>query len=79
MFDEQKLRHMNGQHLRALNVDQLTERLETFTGRTGLKEAVAISRGRSLACYEVTITDDAGRRICTGRLTCMLIDTPPQA
>ena len=44
MFDEQKLRHLNGQHLRALRIDELTERLERFTGRTGLRAAVEISR-----------------------------------
>jgi glutamyl-tRNA synthetase len=44
VFDEQKLRHMNGQHLRTLSVDELTERLERFTGRTGLRGAVEISR-----------------------------------
>jgi glutamyl-tRNA synthetase len=44
VFDEQKLRHMNGQHLRALTIDELTERLERFTGRTGLRGAVEISR-----------------------------------
>ncbi|QAY70881.1 PaaI family thioesterase [Xylanimonas protaetiae] len=42
-------------------------------------EAVAISRGRTLASYAVTITDDKGRRICTGRLTCMVVDAPPGA
>ena len=44
VFDEQKLRHINGQHLRTLSVDELTERLERFTGRTGLRGAVEISR-----------------------------------
>ena len=44
VFDEQKLRHMNGQHLRSLAADELTERLERFTGRTGLRDAVEISR-----------------------------------
>jgi len=44
VFDEQKLRHMNGQHLRTLSVDELTERLERFTGRTGLRGAVEVSR-----------------------------------
>ncbi len=44
VFDEQKLRHMNGQHLRSLSTDELTDRLEPFTGRTGLREAVEISR-----------------------------------
>jgi glutamyl-tRNA synthetase len=44
VFDEQKLRHLNGQHLRALSVEELTERLERFTGRSGLRGAVEISR-----------------------------------
>jgi glutamyl-tRNA synthetase len=44
VFDEQKLRHLNGMHLRALSLDQLTERLEQFTGRAGLRDAVEISR-----------------------------------
>jgi glutamyl-tRNA synthetase len=44
VFDEQKLRHMNGTYIRELPVEELTRRLETFTGRSGLGEAVAISR-----------------------------------
>ncbi len=43
VFDEQKLRHINGQHLRALSMEELTDRLERFTGRTGLRPAVEIS------------------------------------
>ncbi len=43
VFDEQKLRHINGQHLRALSIDELTDRLERFTGRQGLRPAVEIS------------------------------------
>ena len=43
VFDEQKLRHINGQHLRTLSIEELTERLERFTGRTGLRGAVEIS------------------------------------
>jgi len=44
VFDEKKLRSLDGDHLRALGVDELTARLETFTGRTGLRDAVEISR-----------------------------------
>ena len=43
-FDHQKLRWLNGRYVRALSVDDLTERLETFTGRSGLRAAVEISR-----------------------------------
>ena len=44
IFDEQKLRHINGRYLRELSVDDLAARLEAFTGRTGLREAAAISQ-----------------------------------
>jgi glutamyl-tRNA synthetase len=43
-FDEQKLRWLNGRYLRELGVDDLTARLEEYTGRTGLRDAVEISR-----------------------------------
>jgi glutamyl-tRNA synthetase len=43
VFDEQKLRHMNGRWLRELSIDELVERLEAYTGRRGLRGAVEIS------------------------------------
>jgi glutamyl-tRNA synthetase len=43
VFDERKLRHMNGRHLRELDVDELTRRLEQYTGRAGLRPAVEIA------------------------------------
>jgi glutamyl-tRNA synthetase len=43
VFDERKLRHMNGLYLRRLGIDELTERLEEFTGRSGLRPAVEIA------------------------------------
>ena len=43
-FDHQKLRWLNGRYVRALSVDDLTARLEAFTGRSGLRAAVEISR-----------------------------------
>nr|WP_240930720.1 hotdog fold thioesterase [Isoptericola sp. BMS4] len=36
-------------------------------------EARAIHLGRSTAAYEVVVTDDEGRRVCTARLTCMIL------
>jgi glutamyl-tRNA synthetase len=44
VFDEQKLRHINGRYLRELEVDDLTARLEALTGREGLHDAVEISQ-----------------------------------
>ena len=44
VFDEKKLRWMNGRYLRELDPDDLTRLLEQRTGRTGLREAVGISQ-----------------------------------
>ena len=35
--------------------------------------ATAVHRGRSSACYEVVITDEQDRRVCTARITCSLL------
>ncbi|MEI6447082.1 MAG: glutamate--tRNA ligase [Actinomycetes bacterium] len=43
VFDERKLRHVNGLYLRNLDLPDLTARLERFTGREGIAQAVAIS------------------------------------
>jgi glutamyl-tRNA synthetase len=43
VFDERKLRHLNGRWVRELGTEELTKRLEEYTGRTGLRDAVAIS------------------------------------
>lgn len=42
--------------------------------RSGLVTGVAtpLHLGVSIATYEIVITDDSGRRVCTARLTCML-------
>ena len=39
--------------------------------------ATALSLGRTLACYEVVVTDEDGRRVCTSRITCLIRDTAP--
>jgi glutamyl-tRNA synthetase len=43
VFDERKLRHMNGWYVRHLGHDELVARLEDFTGRDGLGPAVEIA------------------------------------
>lgn len=35
--------------------------------------ATAVHLGRTTASYEIVVTDDAGKRVCTARLTCMLL------
>src|SRR4051812_802921 len=44
VFDEQKLRWMNGRYIRELSADDLRERLEAFYGRDIPREIVEISR-----------------------------------
>jgi glutamyl-tRNA synthetase len=43
-FDETKLKWMNGVYVRELALDELTERLEAFTGRESLGELTRISQ-----------------------------------
>jgi uncharacterized protein (TIGR00369 family) len=35
--------------------------------------ATALHLGRSVVSYEIVITDDAGKRVCTARVTCQLV------
>ncbi|MEV7688518.1 PaaI family thioesterase [Streptomyces bungoensis] len=44
--------------------------------RSGLVTGVAtpVHRGRSTATYDIVISDEQGRRVCTARLTCLLRD-----
>lgn len=39
--------------------------------------ATLLHGGRTLATYEVVITDEDGHRVCTCRLTCLFRDTVP--
>jgi uncharacterized protein (TIGR00369 family) len=48
------------------------------SARSGLVTGVAtpLHRGRSTATYEIVITDEQDRRVCSARLTCMLKEAP---
>ncbi|MDP3894922.1 hotdog fold thioesterase [Nocardioides sp.] len=35
--------------------------------------ATPIHLGRQMTCFEVVVTDDRGRRVCTSRITCALL------
>jgi 1,4-dihydroxy-2-naphthoyl-CoA hydrolase len=39
--------------------------------------ATLLHGGRTLTTYEIVITDEQGRRVCTSRLTCLLRDAVP--
>ncbi|NAZ80287.1 hotdog fold thioesterase [Kineococcus sp. R8] len=41
--------------------------------------ATAITLGRTLCSHEVVITDEAGRRVCTARITNLVRPLPPGA
>ncbi|MFF3175364.1 PaaI family thioesterase [Streptomyces sp. NPDC057900] len=49
--------------------------------RSGLVTGVAtpVHRGRTTATYEIVITDEHDKRVCTARLTCLLRDVPKDA
>ncbi len=44
--------------------------------RGGIVTGVAtpVSRGRTLACYEIIITNEAGERTCTARITSLILN-----
>jgi 1,4-dihydroxy-2-naphthoyl-CoA hydrolase len=39
--------------------------------------ATLLHGGRTVTAYEIVITDELGRRVCTSRLTCLLRDAVP--
>ena len=49
--------------------------------REGTVRAVvtAIHQGNSLATYEIVVSDEEGRRLCTARLTCAIRASAPPA
>ncbi|CAO5255449.1 hotdog fold thioesterase [Frankia sp. AgKG'84/4] len=40
--------------------------------------ATRVHGGRTLTTYDIRITDEAGRAVCTSRLTCMILPAPPE-
>ena len=55
---------INGTHHRSATSGQVTG------------TATPLSLGRTIAVYEIDITDERDKRICTARLTCLLRDLP---
>lgn len=41
--------------------------------------ATPVTLGSTLCCWEVVVSDEQGRRVCTSRITCLLRDRPPGA
>ncbi|CCH69429.1 hotdog fold thioesterase [Phycicoccus elongatus] len=49
--------------------------------RAGLVTGVAtpLSVGRTLSVWEIVISDEEGKRVCTSRITCLVRERPPGA
>ena len=49
--------------------------------RAGLVTCVAtpLSVGRTLSVWEIVISDEEGKRVCTSRITCLVRERPPGA
>lgn len=61
----------------AVGVDLNCTHHRAVTSGTVTAVATPVHVGRSAVTAEVVVTDEAGRRSCTARLTCMVRDAPP--
>jgi 1,4-dihydroxy-2-naphthoyl-CoA hydrolase len=57
----------------AVGVDINATHHRAATSGTVTGVATAIHLGRSSAAYEIVITDERGKRVCTSRITCALV------
>ena len=60
----------------AVGVDINATHHRAATSGTVTGVATAIHLGRTSTSYEVVITDERGKRLCTSRITCALVPTP---
>jgi 1,4-dihydroxy-2-naphthoyl-CoA hydrolase len=63
-------------HKVAVGVDINATHHRAATTGTVTAVATAVHLGRSSTSYDVVITDERGKRVCTSRITCALIDVP---
>jgi len=66
-----------GPHKLAVGVDLNCTHHRGLRSGTVTGVATPVHRGRSSATYEVVISDEQDRRICSARLTCMLRPATP--
>lgn len=60
----------------AVGVDINATHHRSATAGTVTGVATAIHLGRTTTSYDVVVTDERGRRLCTARITCALIAAP---
>ncbi|MFP8888054.1 PaaI family thioesterase [Streptomyces mangrovi] len=63
----------------AVGVDLNCTHHRGLTSGTVTGTATPVHRGRSTATYEIVVTDEQDRRVCSARLTCLLRDAPAGA
>jgi uncharacterized protein (TIGR00369 family) len=72
--------HMHAQPNRiAVGVDINATHHRSVTAGWVTGTATALHLGRSVASYDIMITDDADRRVCTARVTCQLVSPRTQS
>ena len=72
--------HMHAQPNRiAVGVDINATHHRSVTAGWVTGTATALHLGRSVASYDIMITDDADRRVCTARVTCRLLSPHTQS
>ncbi|WP_193614406.1 PaaI family thioesterase [Nocardioides lijunqiniae] len=57
----------------AVGIDINATHHRAATSGTVTGVATPVHLGRTSACFEVVITDDRGKRVCTSRITCALV------
>ena len=60
----------------AVGVDINATHHRSATSGTVTGTATPIHLGRSMTTFEVVVTNEEGRRLCTSRITCALLDNP---
>lgn len=62
-----------GEDKQAVGVDINATHHRAARAGTVTGVATPIHLGRSMACYEVVVSDEDGKRVCTSRITCTLV------
>jgi len=68
--------HAFGLGKMSVGVDINATHHRSVTAGTVTGVATAVHLGRTSASYEVVITDERGKRVCTSRITCALVPLP---
>ncbi len=70
--------HAHGMGRIAVGVDINATHHRAATSGTVTGVATPLNLGRSMASFDVVITDERGKRVCTSRITCALIAAEPE-